>query len=393
MTKQLLRIATAVMTTLLALALLWQFRVVVLYVFISLAVVATVRPLVRRPHGQTWIMRVGVIFLLVAALAGLGSLLVLGTGAAIVDLEELGQQLASEDKWHQPEWLVGSSFQELLYARLPPPSELFSTILGEQGEIVLPAVLGFTQGIFGFVSGALIILFLSIYWGIDQSHFERLWLSLLPAGQRTQAREIWGLVELGLGTYIRSELAQAFLAGVLLGVGYWVIGSPYPALLAMLGAFALIIPVVGVILALIPPLLLGLLTGLSVTLWTVVYTLLVILFLHYLVAPHLSNDHLYNPILTLLMLLALADVYGVWGLIIAPPLAAVCQILWDQLVVNRRTAVKSVEGKGAGVAVADLKARQAKVAAMLVTMEEPPPPLVSSSMTRLATLLEQAEAE
>ena len=43
MTKQLVVIGTAVMTTLLALVTLWQFRIVVVYVLISLALAATVR--------------------------------------------------------------------------------------------------------------------------------------------------------------------------------------------------------------------------------------------------------------------------------------------------------------------------------------------------------------
>ena len=386
MTKQLVWIGTAVMTTLLALVLVWEFRLALVYVFISLAVVATLRPLVKRPTGQSWLMRGGVILLLIAAVAGLGSLLVVGLGAAINDIEQLGQQLSRQDRWHQPAWLLGSSFQELLDTRLPTPSQLFSAVLGDEGEFVLPAVLGFTQSIFSLISGFLVILFLSVYWGADQSHFERLWLSLLPAEQRARARDMWRSVEQGLGAYIRSEFAQACLAGVLLGMGYWLIGSPYAALLALLGVLALLLPFVGVILAVLLPLLLGLLTSVPLSLLTVLYTLCVIVILRRWVAPHLSEHRQYNAILTLVFLMALADAYGLVGLIVAPPLAAVCQILWDEWV-NGRTVVA-----GAGLAVADLKARQAQVAAMLASMEEPPLPVISSSMNKLTTLLEQAES-
>ena len=50
MTKQLFLIGTAVMTTLLALVALWQFRVIVLYVVISLVLAATFR---RMPKSET----------------------------------------------------------------------------------------------------------------------------------------------------------------------------------------------------------------------------------------------------------------------------------------------------------------------------------------------------
>ena len=45
MTKKLVVFGMAVMTTLLALVVLWQFRTVVLYVLISLTLAAAIRPL------------------------------------------------------------------------------------------------------------------------------------------------------------------------------------------------------------------------------------------------------------------------------------------------------------------------------------------------------------
>ena len=47
MTKRLVVFGTAVMTTLLALVVLWQFHIVIVYVLVSLALAATVRPLVK----------------------------------------------------------------------------------------------------------------------------------------------------------------------------------------------------------------------------------------------------------------------------------------------------------------------------------------------------------
>ncbi|MCZ7672142.1 MAG: AI-2E family transporter [Chloroflexi bacterium] len=78
------------------------------------------------------------------------------------------------------------------------------------------------------MSGGLVILFLSLYWSLDRVRFERLWLSLLPPEQRARARDIWQTIESDLGSYIRSEVAQSLLAGLLLGLGYWALGSPTP---------------------------------------------------------------------------------------------------------------------------------------------------------------------
>lgn len=384
MTKQLVWLGTAVMTTLLALAALWQFRIVVIYVLVSLALAAAVRPFVKRWVRRGLVMRLALILLLLVALGSFGFLLFLGSVAATGEIQQLAQRVAVQDEWRLPEGLKGSSLGQALAARLPSPGDLFKEFTGDQGQLVLPAILGFTQGLAGVVSGGLVVLFLSLYWSINQIHFELLWLSLLPVGQRKQARDIWRTVEPDIGAYIRSEVAQSLLAGLLLGLGYWALGSPYPVLLALAGALAWLIPLVGPVLALIPPLLVGLLTSGQLSLFTALYTLAVLIALEVWVKPRLFNYRQYNPILTIVILMALADALGLIGIIVAPPLSAACQILWGHLVSHRAVL-------GTAAQVSDLKERQAGVWAVIKAMDEPPVPLVTSSMERLTRLIEQAE--
>jgi predicted PurR-regulated permease PerM len=267
---------------------------------------------------------------------------------------------------------------------LPTPDKLFEAVTGERGQLVLPAVLGFTEGIGSIASGVFLVLILSVYWSINQVHFERLWLSLLPSEQRKQARDVWRTIEADLGVYIRSEIVQSLLAAALLGLGYWLLGSRYPALMALVGALAWLIPVVGAPLAIILPLLMGLLTSVQLSLFTILYTLVVLIALQVWVEPRLFKRKWDNPILTLVILLAMADAFGLPGILAAPPVSAVCQILWSLLVSNRLDA-------GAAVQISDLKERQVHLWAVIKEMDEPPPPLVTSSMERLANLLEEAE--
>ena len=132
------------------------------------------------------------------------------------------------------------------------------------------------------------------------------------------------------------------------------------------------------------PLLMGLLTSVQLSLFTILYTLVVLIALQVWVEPRLFKRKWDNPILTLVIVLVMADAFGLLGILAAPPLSAVCQILWSLLVSNRL-------GSGAAVQVSDLKERQAHLWAVIKEMEEPPPPLVVSSMERLANLLEKAE--
>jgi predicted PurR-regulated permease PerM len=383
MTKQLVVIGTAAMTTLLALVVLWQFRIVVIYVLISLALAATVRPIARSGSRRSFVTRLLLILLYVLSIGILGLLIFLVSRLLIGDLQELAQTIAAQSNWILPPWLQGGLFQQALERWLPTPEKLFEAITSQR-QLMLSAALGFTQGIGGIVSGLIVILFLSIYWSINQNHFERLWLSLLPSEQRTHARDIWRTLEHDLGAYIRSEIIQSLLAVLLLGLGYWLLGSQYPALLAVVGAVAWLVPVVGAALAVILPLLLGLLTGAQFSLFTVLYTLIVLVALQIWVEPRLFRRKWNNPLLTLVILLALADAFGLLGIILAPPLSVACQILWNLLASDRLAP-------DAALQVSDLKERQARLRLAIQEMEGPPPPLVLSSMERLAGLLEKAE--
>jgi hypothetical protein len=115
-----------------------------------------------------------------------------------------------------------------------------------------------------------------------------------------------------------------------------------------------------------------------------VYTLFVVAALKLWVEPRLSHRKQANPMLTVVLLVALADAYGLLGIVVAPPLSAACQILWNRLVSRRAVS-------GAAAQVSDLKERQAQVWTIVKAMAEPPPPQVLSSLERLDSLFEKAE--
>jgi len=384
MTKHLVRFGTAVMTALLALVILWQFRIVVVYLLVSLALAATVRPLAKHWAARRLPVRLALLLLYMAAVGGIGFFLFFVLKTAIDEIRQMALTASVQGEWLLPQWLEDTPFQQALVARLPTPNTLIEAVTGEQGQRVLPALLGFTQSIGSLVSAAAVVLFLSLYWSTSQTHFERLWLSLLPPGQRKQVRDIWRTIELDLGAYIRSQLVISVLTGLLLGLGYWALGSPFPMLLGLFGALACLIPVIGPPLALLPPLLVGLLTGVQTSLLTALYTLVVLTALAIWVRPRLFHRGWDNPILTVVILIAMADAFGLLGIIIAPPFSAACQILWSSLVARRAVS-------GDAAQISDLKARQARVWDTIRVMDEPPLPFVTSSLERLTDLIEKAE--
>jgi putative permease len=259
---------------------------------------------------------------------------------------------------------------------------LVVAIAGERGQGLVPIFLGLTQALFAVLSGTLVILFLGLYWNANRAHFQQLWLSLLPLRARKYARNMIHIIEHDLGHYIRVEFGQSLLVGLLFGLGYWALGSPYPVLLAVIGALANLIPVVGVIIAILTPLLIGLLSSLQISLSTAFFTMLVLLAIKLWLKPRLYPQQ-QNPILTIFLLVALADAFGLLGIIAAPPLAATILILWNLWIAER-------SGAGQSQQAASLKERQARLAAQIAAMDQPPP-ILTSSLERVTALIERAE--
>lgn len=383
MIKNVVRIGFAVLTTIMAIVILWLFRTAVIYVLISLILAASIRPFFTRLAGRKIILRLSWILIYLIVTGSLIALLIFAIQTSATELQTMAQGVSAQDKWTLLIWSDNSGLQSLL-ERLPSPSVLFRAFTGDEGELIVPVLFGIVQDVGGVIAAIAIILVLSVYWSVNQNHFERLWLSLLPSDQRKQVRGIWERIESDIGAYVRGQVLHSILAGLILGLGYWLIGSPSPALLALVGIIGSMIPVVGLFLVVFITLVLGLLTSVQISLLTVVYTIVILTALGIWVKPRLINRQWDNPILTLVLMVALADALGIIGIVIAPPLSIIFQILWNRLT-KRSTKTTSVS------LLSDLKVRLANLSATVDEMEEPHLPLITSSLERITGLLEEAE--
>ena len=190
---------------------------------------------------------------------------------------------------------------------------------------------GVAQNFFSTLGQVAIILILSLYWSADQYRFERLALSLLPEQYHPKAIHVWRSVENGVGEYLRSELIQSVLTGVLLWLGFSVLGIRYPMLLALWGAIVRLIPWFGALIAVLPALFIGI--GISSTLGILatLYTVGILLAINLVIEPRFFSRHKYSSLLIVLFVIALAETFGFLGVILAPPLAVAVQILFQHL--------------------------------------------------------------
>jgi predicted PurR-regulated permease PerM len=327
-----IRYTFVVLMTLMVLLLIWQFMPAIVLFLLSLAVAASLRPLTNSITGRYVPKRIalGIIyFLLVAAI--LSSFFIMGPPL----LEEV--QRATDDfianydraKTEWPE--QGTPFQQTLAEQLPPSADLYRVLISEQGVPAIAGLFGIAQNFFSLLGQIAIIIILSLYWSADQFRFERLALSLLPEAHHPRALHIWRSMETGVGEYLRSELIQSILAGLLLWLGYSVLGIRYPILLALWGAIARLIPWFGSLIAVLPALLIGIGISSTVGILATLYTMGVLLALTFVIEPRFFPRYKYSSLLIVLFVVALAETIGFIGVVLAPPLAVAVQILFQKL--------------------------------------------------------------
>jgi putative permease len=392
--KRLAWFTLLILATLTLALIFWEFRGAVVLFGLSLAVAAAVRPLVDRLAARGVPRGVALLVAYLLCLGGFIALVLILSGPLLTDLQQLTRDLARSYEQLKTQWPTGSPVQQMIANQLPAASDLSTAITGPQGSIVLQAVLGLTMSSLDLLGQLLIVLVLSIYWSADQEHFKRWWLSLLPLQARGRARDVWQNIEVGFGSYLRSQTIQSVLAVLLLGLGYQALGLPYPVALALIGAIGWLIPWVGVLVAVIPAAWVGLSISPMLGVLAAALTIGALAFLEFVVEPRLFKRERFSSLLAVIVLLVLADEYGLIGLLLAPPVAAAIQIFAGQMwrVTTRSLVAPPHDPIVSAQPIGMLQTRLALVHTQLAAQPESRPEL-NNLADRLEQLIERAAQE
>jgi predicted PurR-regulated permease PerM len=382
-------INTAVVIGTLALVfLLWEFREAVIVFLFSLAVAAAARPYVDSLSNHGVPRALSIILVYVLFIGVLVAILWIASTSLINNLQQLSNNLAATYNQMWKSWPAGSQLQQLVIHQLPPPASLYKSFSFTQSGQAINSLLGFTLSSATLLGDIFTMVILSIYWSIDRVRFERLWLSLLPVNSRARAREIWRNIETDFGSYIRSEVLQSMIAGVLLGLGLWAMGVKYPSLLAMFGALAWLIPWLGGILAVLPIVITGLSQSLGLGIFAFVFALGVLLFLELYMEPRFirRRQRQFSSLLSILLIIALIQPFGLLGFIIAPPLSAAIELIFRYNLQARQEPVSIQSAEEISI----LRGRIIQIREMMERSSEAPDPQTSSLLNRLDALVDQA---
>jgi len=235
------------------------------------------------------------------------------------------------------QWLVSLGFDVDLVS-VAQPQNLTKQLQAWAGG-ALQNLLGLVTGVASLLGNSLLVLILGFYMSLDGGALGRRVLRLVPEQYRGQIFVFAESVDKTFGAFLRGQLLQAMLialgtAAVMLlaGLGFILAGAILAGLLAL-------VPVIGLFLALLPPLAIALFQAPGTLLFVFIVLFVYQQIVANLLMPRLMSEAIgMPPILMLGALLVSVHIAGFWGAFFGIPVAGVIYAMARYLYHHHRGA-------------------------------------------------------
>jgi predicted PurR-regulated permease PerM len=199
-------------------------------------------------------------------------------------------------------------------------------------EKVLPTLgVGVFSGISAVVGAVTALLFVPLilfYFLIDDSMFAERIIKMFPQKYRSETRDVLVDVDKTLSSYITGQAMVCLVIGILMYIGYLIIGLRYALVLALFSMVTAVIPFLGPLLGIIP----AILVGLSYNFFMIIKILIVMLIVQQLegnlITPQIMSKKIStHPVAIMMVLLVSASLFGFVGILLAIPAYALLKVV------------------------------------------------------------------
>jgi putative permease len=159
--------------------------------------------------------------------------------------------------------------------------------------------------------------------------------SWLPDGRRVLILGIGREVNSSIGGYLRGQVMVSIIVAVMATVALFALDIPHPIFCGIFAGAASILPFIGVIIATLPALFFAWFKFQTVA--AMAQTGIVFAAIYfvegYIIKPIVFKGAMnLNPLVTIIMVMALGETLGFWGILLALPIASAIKITWGHFV-------------------------------------------------------------
>ena len=210
--------------------------------------------------------------------------------------------------------------------------------LNDQVSLLLNNALSISVQAGSLLLDTVLVFIISIYFISDGPRFIRWLILLVPAESRQQATTAAAGLSDVLGSYLRTQVVLALLAGISDATGCIVLGIPYPVVIFFSSFLLSLVPVLGPVLLPFPPLVVSLIfTPLPRPVVFLIWLLVGEQLVTNVVGPRLQAHNLrIHPLEAMAAALAGLPLAGLPGAFFAVPCVAFVHIVIREVIVARR---------------------------------------------------------
>ncbi|WP_117170219.1 AI-2E family transporter [Paraliobacillus sediminis] len=162
----------------------------------------------------------------------------------------------------------------------------------------------------------------------DGKSFQRFTVKLFPPKFRDDTKQILTNIDTQVGSYIQGQIIVASVIGILLFIGYLIIGLDYAFILAIVAAVTSVVPYLGPTIAIIPAAIIAIVTSPFMLLKLVIVWAAVQFLEGNFVSPNIMGKTMkIHPLTIILVLLIAGNLFGVIGVILGIPGYAIVKVI------------------------------------------------------------------
>lgn len=189
-------------------------------------------------------------------------------------------------------------------------------------------VTGFLSTITEVVLTFVMVPFILFYLLKDGEQLPNHFLKFISEQRQPAAKRILDDMHYAISSYIRGQIIVSLFIGIMLLIGYLIIGIKYAVLLAILAMIVNIVPYVGPIIAITPALIIAFIDSPSMVLKVIIVMMIVQLAEGKFISPQVMGKKLdIHPITIIFIILTAGNLFGIMGIILAIPGYAILKVL------------------------------------------------------------------
>jgi len=340
LTEKTRRLLLVIIALLLGMYFLYTVRIVLPLFILAFVLAYLLNPLVTSLEKRGFARSLAILIIYVSVLG------VIFLGAAYV-FPIIAKEI---DKFSQMLPALVMQIQEALnsfyenYQRVQIPESLRQVIddtINSIEQFLIASLDAVAEKALGILSGLIIILIspiLAFYILKDKTHLGERIMELFPIAFRRELSNLWQEIDRVLTKFIRGHLLIAFLVGLMMAIGFSIIGLPFAILLGIIVGIFDLIPYFGPILGILPAIVIALLEYPVKAVYVLLLMILVQQIETNILSPKILGESVgLHPLTVIFVVLAGGHLFGLLGLLLAVPFTAVARIVinyWVDRVVS-----------------------------------------------------------